>query len=118
VGAYPKIWNNALFEHDLSMVRTLLGDRAAPLLEAGQALTLEEAVRLGLTAPEAAGRSHGDRGPLTAREREVAVLVAHGLTNRQIADRLVIASRTAGNHVEHILDKLQLGTRAQIAAWA
>jgi non-specific serine/threonine protein kinase len=48
----------------------------------------------------------------------VAALVAAGLTNRQIAERLVIAERTAGNHVDHILAKLGFRSRAQIAAWA
>jgi DNA-binding NarL/FixJ family response regulator len=56
-------------------------------------------------------------GPLTARECEVAVLIAHGLTNRQIAQRLVIALRTADNHVQHIFDKLGVWSRAQVAAW-
>ena len=55
--------------------------------------------------------------PLTARERQVAELIAHGLTNRQIAARLVIALRTADNHVQHIFDKLGLSARAQVAAW-
>jgi DNA-binding NarL/FixJ family response regulator len=47
----------------------------------------------------------------------VAALVATGMTNRQIAGRLVIAERTAGNHVDHILTKLGFHSRAQIAAW-
>jgi DNA-binding NarL/FixJ family response regulator len=54
---------------------------------------------------------------LSPREQEVAVLIAHGLTNRQIAERLVIAPRTADNHVQHIFDKLGLSARAQVAAW-
>jgi predicted ATPase/DNA-binding CsgD family transcriptional regulator len=56
--------------------------------------------------------------PLTRREREVAVLVAEGMTNQQIADRLVIGRRTANTHLEHILTKLDFTSRAQIAAWA
>ncbi len=56
--------------------------------------------------------------PLTRREREVAVLVADGLTNQQIADRLVIGRRTANTHLEHILTKLDFTSRAQIAAWS
>jgi non-specific serine/threonine protein kinase len=48
----------------------------------------------------------------------VAVLVAQGCTNRQIATRLVIAERTAIRHVEHVLNKLGVHSRAQIAAWA
>jgi DNA-binding NarL/FixJ family response regulator len=55
---------------------------------------------------------------LTRREREITVLVADGLTNRQIADVLHLAERTAENHVQHILTKLGFRNRAQIAAWA
>ncbi len=47
----------------------------------------------------------------------MARLVADGLTNRQIAARLVISERTAGNHVAHILTKLGFTSRSQIAAW-
>lgn len=56
--------------------------------------------------------------PLTAREREVAQLVAEGLTNREIAARLFISERTAEGHVEQIRNKLNFTTRSQIAAWA
>ena len=54
---------------------------------------------------------------LTAREREVAMLIARGLSNRQIAETLVIAERTVTNHVEHIFDKLGFRSRAQVATW-
>jgi DNA-binding NarL/FixJ family response regulator len=54
---------------------------------------------------------------LTAREQEVAILIAFGFTNRQIAEHLVIALRTADNHVQHIFDKLGLSSRSQVAAW-
>ncbi|MFE3003041.1 response regulator transcription factor, partial [Nocardia sp. NPDC059246] len=54
---------------------------------------------------------------LTKRERQVADLVADGLTNKQIASRLVISQHTADGHVEHILTKLGFTSRAQIAAW-
>lgn len=55
---------------------------------------------------------------LTAREREVAALVAAGKTNRQIADALVVSERTAEVHVSNILRKLEFSSRAQIAVWA
>jgi DNA-binding NarL/FixJ family response regulator len=55
---------------------------------------------------------------LTPREQEVAALIAGGLTNREIASRLVIAERTAEGHVQSILNKLGVGSRAQIAVWA
>jgi non-specific serine/threonine protein kinase len=54
---------------------------------------------------------------LTRRERQVADLVSRGLTNKQIAAKLVISQRTAQGHVEHILTKLGFTSRAQIAAW-
>ena len=57
-------------------------------------------------------------GALSAREREVAALIAHGLTNRQLGERLCITPGTTANHVVHILNKLGLSTRSQIAAWA
>src|SRR6185369_16562128 len=55
--------------------------------------------------------------PLTAREFEVARLVAEGLTNAEIAERLTIAPKTASAHIEHILAKLGVTRRAEIAAW-
>jgi DNA-binding CsgD family transcriptional regulator len=54
---------------------------------------------------------------LSPREQEVAALVAAGLTNRQIADRLFIAERTAEYHVEQIRNKLGFRSRVQIAGW-
>jgi DNA-binding CsgD family transcriptional regulator len=60
----------------------------------------------------------GRATPLSARELEVAGLVAEGLTNRGIAQRLHLSERTAENHIKNILDKLGLGSRAQIAAWS
>jgi DNA-binding CsgD family transcriptional regulator len=55
---------------------------------------------------------------LTRREREIARLVASGLTDREIADRLVIGQRTAEGHVAHILSKLGFRARSEIAAWS
>ncbi|MFE5918530.1 LuxR C-terminal-related transcriptional regulator [Streptomyces sp. NPDC056468] len=64
------------------------------------------------------GSPHATTGiRLTRRETEVAELVAQGLANQQIADRLVIARRTAEGHVERILGKLGFSNRSQIAAW-
>jgi non-specific serine/threonine protein kinase len=54
---------------------------------------------------------------LTRREREVAALIAEGLSNRQIAARLVVAQRTAEGHVENILSKLGFTSRTQVAGW-
>ena len=54
---------------------------------------------------------------LTAREREIAVLIARGLSNRGIAEELVISPATAARHVANIFTKLGLRSRAQVAAW-
>ena len=64
-----------------------------------------------------ADRTGGGGGlPLTGREREVAELIAQGLTNRQIGGRLFIAERTVDTHVSRILAKLGCSSRAQVAA--
>ena len=64
-----------------------------------------------------AGASAEPWYPLSAREFEVAQLVAAGLTNRQIAERLVLAPKTISAHITHILTKLGAARRAEIAAW-
>jgi DNA-binding CsgD family transcriptional regulator len=56
-----------------------------------------------------------DSRQLTRREREIAELIAEGLSNEQIADRLVLRRGTVANHVAHILDKLGLQSRVQVA---
>jgi predicted ATPase/DNA-binding NarL/FixJ family response regulator len=82
----------------------------------GRALVLVEAISMLTTNREALAGNNGQ--PLTNREREIAILIARGLTNRVIAEQLIIAERTAETHVSNILGKLGLETRAQIAAWA
>lgn len=86
--------------------------RVAALRAAGARLTPVEASALATT-----GESGAD-DPLSVREREISLLVAEGLTNRAIAQRLVISERTVEGHVAHILTKLGHSSRAQIAAWA
>ncbi|MFI9408598.1 response regulator transcription factor [Nocardia gamkensis] len=78
-------------------------------------LDLEAATDYALgDQPTAAPRG---RAELTTREKEVAELVADGLTNRAIASRLHVSPRTTQGHAEHILTKLGFTSRAQIAAW-
>lgn len=55
---------------------------------------------------------------LSRREREVALLIAQGLPNRQIAARLTIKERTVEDHVSRLLKKLKLASRAQVMLWA
>ena len=59
-----------------------------------------------------------DEGDLTAREREVLVLIAEGATNKEIAAKLVVSENTARNHVSHILGKLGFSRRSEAAAYA
>ena len=109
--------------HDRCLARTreALGDAAfRRAFEEGSTLRFDEAVALALgrrTPAPAAADTHGDEVRLTRRESEIAALVAEGLTNREIAERLVMARRTAEGHVAHILGKLSFTSRAQLAAW-
>jgi DNA-binding NarL/FixJ family response regulator len=57
-------------------------------------------------------------GRLTRRQQEVTICIAEGLTNEQIAQRLVLTPGTVANHLEHILRRLDLTSRTQVAVWA
>jgi DNA-binding CsgD family transcriptional regulator len=95
-----------------SLGQLALSGLARPL----QAFALE---RLRAQVPLVAGApAEANGGPLTAREREVAALIARGCTNRQIAESLIVAEATAVRHVANILNKLNMGSRAQVAVWA
>ncbi|WP_040829875.1 protein kinase domain-containing protein [Nocardia jiangxiensis] len=100
--------------------RTALGARAFEAArQQGTAMSFDAAVGFALGEhTEALGPSPRSAGNLTKRERQVADLVAQGMTNKAIAARLVISQRTAAGHVEHILTKLGFTSRAQIAVWA
>jgi DNA-binding NarL/FixJ family response regulator len=77
-----------------------------------------DAARLAVPAQAAAPLSSGAPSALTAREREIASLIARGLSNRGIADELVISPATAARHVANIFTKLGFTSRAQVAVWA
>ncbi|QSE92981.1 protein kinase [Rhodococcus pseudokoreensis] len=85
----------------------------------GEAMTFRSAVSyaLGGKATTSPSRGSNTSSVLTKREQQVADLVTRGLTNKEIATQLVISPRTAQGHVEHILTKLGVTSRAQIAAW-
>jgi non-specific serine/threonine protein kinase len=101
-------------------VRFALGDDR--VLSASPAAGVPGAGAVGGGAARPDGVEHAqEQQPwdlLTAREREVASLVADGLTNKDIAAQLVVSKRTVDAHVEHILGKLGFSSRVQIAALA
>jgi len=111
----------ALHEPHMASARSELGEAAwQESLAEGRAISLEKAAEYALSKEPDTQEPSADQltGELTLREREVVVLVARGLTNRQISTELSISERTAGNHVAKILRKLRLRSRAQIATWA
>jgi predicted ATPase/DNA-binding NarL/FixJ family response regulator len=110
---------------DLERARALLRPEAfARAWARGRRLTLDEATTVAATpsrrtkVPSRVEAPGGPSGTLTPREVQVAALVADGLTNAAVAERLGIAQGTARIHVERILGKLGLTSRVQIATWA
>jgi non-specific serine/threonine protein kinase len=104
--------------------REALGaDRYAAQYRAGAGYPLDQLIPLVISdadtlpqpQPEQASADHP--GPLTSREREIAALVAGGLANREVAERLVISKRTVDAHVEHIYAKLGISSRVQLVNW-
>lgn len=122
MGSTAIIHSNLLVYHQecAQKARQKLGDKAfAAAFRKGQGFGLEAAISYALheRLSDAAGSGMDASTRLTKRERQVADLIAQGLTNQAIADRLVISPRTAQGHVEHILTKLGFTSRAQVAAW-
>jgi non-specific serine/threonine protein kinase len=109
-------------QHDKSAAtaRGMLGDTTfRSFFDAGAKMSVEEAVEhaRGGRTPAITKSKRSAKSAITRREREVASLVAKGMTNRTIADTLVVSKRTVDAHIEHILSKLSFTSRAQITAW-
>jgi predicted ATPase/DNA-binding CsgD family transcriptional regulator len=103
-------------------LRATLGDTAFDAaFQRGEQMSQEAVFGYALGVDQTPGGLPAPRtpstAPLTRRERQVAALIAQGLSNHQIAGRLVISQRTAESHVENILTKLGFGSRAQVATW-
>ena len=114
-------------EQRVAAARAAVGGEAFQAAWAeGRAMAFEQVVEIAMAPTEpipsrVTSEGRKPRPPehvLTAREREVAVQIAHGQTNREISAVLMIAEKTAEAHVQHILDKLGFHSRSQIAAWA
>jgi non-specific serine/threonine protein kinase len=109
----------AAFEATVNRVRgRVSAHRFNDAWSAGRALAADEALTQALALVGAQDTGPDAREQLTSREREVAQLVASGLTNRQLAAQLIISERTVDRHIENILRKLGCASRAQIAVWA
>ncbi|ADJ45112.1 LuxR family transcriptional regulator fused with ATPase domain [Amycolatopsis mediterranei S699] len=110
----------AVDEQCAALARKALGEDAfaAAFAEAAGS-GLDDVVRYALRerpATRAAGKA-AEPGGLTRRQREIAELVARGMSNKEIAAALVLSGRTVEGHVENILVKLGLTSRTQVASW-
>lgn len=129
-GALPLLWRihvsfgalnpKANAEH-FDTAREIIAELAQKITDATLRDNFSErAFTMMPSAPALSARQIAKKefGGLTAREREVAALIAQGKTNREIAEAMVVSERTIETHVGNVLTKLGFGSRAQIAAWA
>jgi len=103
------------------LARALGPQDADRLIHAGRTMPARQATDLAMAVASGAAPGDPDRPhqvPLTPRERQVAVLVASGRTNRQIGRVLGISEKTAEVHLHHVMSKLDARSRAEVAAWA
>lgn len=114
-------------ERDVAAARAALGEEAfAAGRASGAALPLAAAVSEATAVaafapsplPESPSPSQGERHGLTPREIDVLRLLAEGLSDREIAASLSISERTAGNHVQHIMHKINVDSRTAAAVFA
>jgi len=104
-------------------LRSTLGDNAFRMnWSKGEALSLNAAIDAACAEPDesitpSVRRDKEKHHGLTAREREVAALIAQGKSNREIAETLVLSERTIEGHVSNVFNKLGFTARTQIAAW-
>src|SRR5262249_10878886 len=110
-------WTLTAFADMLARDRACVADALADLSD-DPALGLDEAFELGLRGRGARGRPAIGWGSLTPTEREVVRHVAAGKSNPEIAEALFISRSTVKTHVSHVLGKLGLATRAELAGAA
>ncbi|MBP2324582.1 non-specific serine/threonine protein kinase [Kibdelosporangium banguiense] len=122
LGTPPGIWPDLVAHHEECerKTRRALGAREYQVaFQHGTGLSVAETIAYALReTPEQEPAPTEAEAVLTRREQQVVELITQGLSNKEIAARLLIAQRTAEGHVEHVLAKLGLSSRTQIAAWA
>jgi DNA-binding NarL/FixJ family response regulator len=114
-GGFPPVFRE-LAERVRAEARAAVGPEAERVSSAASRLGADDAIALAFGTGK--GPSTPDSGGLSARELEVAALVADGLANKEIAARLHLSVRTIESHVRHALAKLALDNRTQLATWA
>ena len=103
------------------VAKALGPQQADALMHAGRTMPVQQGADLAMAVALGAEPGDPDRSdqvPLTPRERQVAALVASGRTNRQIGRVLGISEKTAEVHLHHVMSKLDVRSRAEVAAWA
>jgi len=121
-GEHPaNVWTATRMEYEeyLALARAKLTETEFQAEQAaGHALSLEQAIGYAQHLPlKAARESWKMPDDLTAREREIAILIAQGKSNGEIADELVLSKRTVEKHIANILSKLGVTGRTQIVRW-
>ncbi len=128
IGATERLWRETgrrlaapwQARHDAALrrLRERLGEaRLAREVAAGRSLDREAALAFAAGEVVEAGRARRPDARLSGREFEVAQLVASGLSNREIAERLFLSPRTVEKHLERVMNRLGVNSRAEVAAW-
>lgn len=115
-----EVWNKhwlGAYQQAISEARDKLGSRFTERWQAGRTMREADVVMIALARSPTSAMSPPGAGQLTSRETQVSELIAEGLTSQEIAHRLRIARRTAEAHTEHIMTKLGVRSRAQVAVW-
>ncbi len=120
-GIKPHVFINAHHDRCAAEAKKSLGEaRYINAYRRGENMVLDEVLAHALGEPQSTAlvKPPKSRAPaLSRREMDVARLIADGATNRQIAAGLIVSERTVKTHIEHIMNKLGVESRAQIAVW-